>query len=81
MNDVRPPPSAGEGATVDVPTFRVIEPTPVKSFPNSASLSSLPSSPSLHPSHRVVYRGSLSFSAADHDILLEGMWKDSALKL
>lgn len=67
---------SGSGPLIaPIPTFRVIEPTPIKDLANGISLSSVSSPPALLPSHRVLYRGSLSFSGAEHDIPLEGTYR------
>lgn len=68
-------PSSVAFDTTTIPTFRIVEPTPEKGKDRGQELTLTDSTLPLHrilSSHRVLYRGSLSFPTSESDIPLEG---------
>lgn len=55
-----------------VPQIQLIEPTPIQALRFNSILKDTASPLAVAPSHRVLYRGSLSFSLSNADIPLEG---------
>jgi hypothetical protein len=65
-----------------IPTVRIVEPTLIKETDKGQEPT--PTNSTLLPrnvlsSHRVLYRGSLSFPSSEIDIPLEGLYPDSLL--
>ncbi|KAF9515573.1 hypothetical protein BS47DRAFT_767658 [Hydnum rufescens UP504] len=56
-----------------IPTFRIVEPTPQELTQEPAPGPSTPPPRHALSSHRVLYRGSLSFPSSESDIPLEGI--------